>query len=184
MTKFLIILSLSLCATLSYAQEQEQESTPEKTQVVYTVNPSILTIIPQSSGVKEGDVFIGQRHCQYKYSGWGWMKKEKESWSSARWVMIKEIPGRHKVPHRYLSDEHGDHGIRYKMWGRFADYKGYEPNTDRLVPIFILRGWEVIGVGEPINKKLPAFKTVPRTPRSTSFQERRPKKRFNDDSLQ
>lgn len=149
------------------ANEEAPDFTPKP------VNPEVLKRLPKTHGELTGEIFIGQRTVIEKFNGWGWIKKENESWKKAKWAFIKEIPHRYKVPHRFLGDEDADTGIRYKLYGRFADYEGYEANYDLFTHVFILRGWEVIGVGDDIGKHLPG-KVIIRKQKSTPFTRRKP----------
>lgn len=149
------------------AEEKEPDFSPKP------VNPAVIQRLPQFHGERSGTVYIAQRTVIDRFRGWGWIKKENEPWEKAKWTMIKEIPGRYMVPHRFLGDEEADTGIRYKFYGRFADYQGYESNYDLFTKVFILRGWELIGVGDNIGKHLPG-KVIIRKNRSTPYTRRKP----------
>lgn len=113
--------------------------------------------IPQKAGDCTGKAWFGQRVVTEKYTGWGWIKEdEKGGWLSAKWAMIKETPGTIQTPGKYGGDPRGDDGKQYRLYGEWASYKGYEANIDVTVPVFILKGFEQAGVGEPVKKPLPA----------------------------
>lgn len=101
--------------------------------------------VPTSHGDRSGDIWVGHRAVVDRHAGWGWIKKENESWSRAKWVMIEEDPGKRMVPGRFHSRPTQDDNVQYKLYGEMADYKGYEPNYDVFVEVFRIRGWETIG---------------------------------------
>jgi hypothetical protein len=117
--------------------------------------PKPVVVPRDSMGRTEGGFWIGQRTVTDRYVGWGWVKEEKQNWRSAKWVMLLETPGQIVAPHRFLSSTSADEGIQYKLFGRFADFKGYEPNYDVFVDVFILEGFEKIGPGLPIKRQPP-----------------------------
>jgi hypothetical protein len=102
-------------------------------------------VIPSSHGQREGEVWIGHRAVIERYAGWGWIKREREPWSRARWVMLEEEPGQRMAPGRFHSRPTLDDNTQYRIFGQFADYKGYEPNLDVFVDVFRITGWETIG---------------------------------------
>ena len=60
-----------------------------------------------------------------------------------------------KSPSRFYPKPDADHNMQYRLYGNFASYKGYEPNVDALVDVFVLKGFEVIGRGETLALKPP-----------------------------
>lgn len=110
--------------------------------------PKIERKIPSSFGDLSGEVFIGQRTVIDRYAGWGWIKRENENWKKSRWVMLQETPKVIFAPGRYLGHPDRDNGTQYKLYGSWAPYKGYEPNFDVFVDVFIIKGFELIGPAE------------------------------------
>ncbi len=102
-------------------------------------------------GYREGNtkgefVWIGHRLPDaLGGQGWGWVKKAGESWGSAKWVALQETPGLAVAPHRKLFKSDADSNWEYKLWGKFASYKAYDPRMDEQIPVFVLQGYEVIG---------------------------------------
>ncbi|MDX6767200.1 MAG: hypothetical protein SFU85_10465 [Candidatus Methylacidiphilales bacterium] len=111
--------------------------------------------IPTSSGDRTGPIWIGHRAVIDRYAGWGWIKKDKQSWGSAKWVMLEEAPGKSVAPGRHYGRPTGDDGMTYRLYGEFTDYKGYEPNYDVFVDVFRIRGWETIGKEQHPNLRPP-----------------------------
>jgi hypothetical protein len=83
--------------------------------------------------------------------GWGWIKKSGDNWDSAQWFALQETPGLAVAPHRKLAGTGADLDWEFKFWGGFASNKAYDPDTDREVPIFVLRGYEAIGPAAPLH---------------------------------
>jgi len=86
--------------------------------------------------------------------GWGWVKKNGESWGSAKWIALQETPGTAVAPFRKLTKRDGDANWEFKFWGSYASYKAYDPRLDELLPVFVLQGYEVIGPENPLNNKI------------------------------
>jgi hypothetical protein len=102
-------------------------------------------VIPTRHGDTTGEVWIGHRAVVERYAGWGWIRREREPWSRARWVMIEEDPGQRMAPGRFHARPTQDDNTQYRLYGTLADYKGYEPNFDVFVDVFRIQGWETIG---------------------------------------
>jgi hypothetical protein len=110
-------------------------------------------------GYKEGhttgsDYLIAHRRVDDAGgSGWGWIKKEGQSWSSAQWIALQETPGVAVAPFRKLVSHEADDNWEFKFWGTIAPYKAYDPHLDEVVPVFVLQGYEVIGPENALNIK-------------------------------
>lgn len=102
-------------------------------------------------GYKEGKTggeapFIGHRLPDAMGGqGWGWIKPPGDRWGSAKWCTIQEAPGLAVAPHRKLFKSDADSNWEYRLWGKFASYKAYDPRMDEQIPVFLLQGYEVIG---------------------------------------
>lgn len=119
------------------------------------VAPKIPRSIPTSFGDTTGEVFIGQRTVIDRYAGWGWIRREKDTWRKSKWSMIEEKPGVIFAPGRYLGHPDRDNGTQYKLFGTWAAFKGYEPNFDVFVDVFQIKGFELIGPAEIPNMSPP-----------------------------
>jgi hypothetical protein len=115
------------------AESNEPEPTPQP------------RVIPKSYGDTTGTAYIGHRAVVDRYAGWGWIKSDGSSWSRGQWSVIEEIPLDMPVPGRFLAHPNNDDDTQYKLYGEWADYKAYEPNYDVFVPVFKLKGFELIG---------------------------------------
>lgn len=107
-------------------------------------------------------------------SGWGWVKKNGSSWGSAQWVALQEHPGVAVAPFRHLFKRDGDLNFEYKFWGHFAPYKAYDPHLDEELPVFVLEGYEVIGLGNPLSLKVGAPNRITHKGSGASSRSNRP----------
>ena len=106
--------------------------------------------------------------------GWGWVKKSGDGWGSAKWIALQETPGLAVAPHRKLVKADADLNWEYKLWGKFAPYKAYDPRMDEQLPVFVLQGYEVIGPAAPLNIKVGAPDRVQHRGSGASSREGRP----------
>jgi hypothetical protein len=106
--------------------------------------------------------------------GWGWVKKSGESWGSAKWITLQETPGLAVAPHRKLTKADVDLNWEYKLWGKIASYKAYDPRMDELLPVFILQGYEAIGPAAPLSNKVGPPDRVQHRASGASSREGRP----------
>ena len=131
-------------------------------------------------GYKEGntqgdDYWIGHRLIdEMGGQGWGWVKKEGDSWASAKWIALQETPGLAVAPHRKLVRADGDLDWEFKFWGEFAPYKAYDPHLDEQLEVFILKGYEVIGPAAPLNIHVGPDDRVMHRPSGASSRDSRP----------
>jgi hypothetical protein len=135
--------------------------------------------VPQV-GYKEGDTsgdtfWIAHRLIdEIGGQGWGWVRKDGDGWNSAIWIALQETPGLAVAPHRKLYKAEGDIDWEYKFWGRFADYKAYDPRLDEQLPVFVLQGYEVIGPASPLNIHVGPPDRIEHRPSGASSRENRP----------
>ncbi len=106
--------------------------------------------------------------------GWGWVRKPDQRWSNARWIALQESPGLAVAPHRKLLKAEMDLNWEYKFWGKFADYKAYDPRLDEQLPVFILQGYEVVGAAAPLNIKVGPPGRIDHLPSGASSRDNRP----------
>jgi len=131
-------------------------------------------------GYKEGDtkgdaIWVAHRFVDdMGGEGWGWVKKSGDGWGSARWIALQETPGLAVAPHRKLVKADADLNWEFKFWGKFASYKAYDPHLDEQLPVFILQGYEVIGLGYPLTIKVGPPDRIQHRPSGASSREGRP----------
>ena len=82
------------------SQDEEEVRKPVEEKVVRAILPAAHT--PAKHGEIDGESWIAQRTMVEDYCGWGWVKKDKESWRQARWVALEGTPGICPLPHTFL----------------------------------------------------------------------------------
>ena len=132
--------------------------------------------IGYSEGRTTGDApWIGHRLIDpMGGQGWGWVKKSGAGWGSAKWIALQETPGLAVAPHRKLVKADGDLDWEFKLWGKYATYKAYDPRMDEQLPVFILQGYEVIGPAAPLDIKVGPPGRIQHRPSGASSREGRP----------
>jgi len=137
------------------AEEKEEVRKPLEERVVRATLPAAHT--PARHGETEGPYLIGQRTLVEDYCGWGWVRKEGESWGQARWVAMEHNPKTCPVPHAFLPRPQDDKDYLYKLYGDFAPYRAYEPQADVWVDVFRIKGFVSLGPAkESIRRDPPA----------------------------
>lgn len=95
-----------------------------------------------------GSFFYGRRYYVKKTRFWGYLRKPRQSAKSAQLVIFKE--DRKKNPDRL--SENGSPGARYgfdnnfeyRIRGNYTGEKAYDPNSNQILPVFMLTGYEVV----------------------------------------
>lgn len=96
----------------------------------------------------KGDYFVGRRYHVKKTRFWGYVRRPRESWDRARLVMLRE--DRKRAPDRL--PENGPPGKRYgfdqnheyHLRGYFTGDRAYDPNSNQILPEFMLTGYELV----------------------------------------
>jgi hypothetical protein len=96
-----------------------------------------------------GDYFIGRRFFIERTQFWGYLRRPGQSWDSARLVMMNEsrklTPDRvSEVPTDGGPARGYDHNREYRIYGYFSGQKVYDPNSDLIMPEFVLTNYEVL----------------------------------------
>lgn len=95
-----------------------------------------------------GDYWIARRWWTRGTRFWGYVRRPQQKWSDAKLVMMYE--GHKHTPDRLPEEtssgaSHGfDHNYEYKMWGNFSGAEIYDPNSDMILPEFVLRDYQLI----------------------------------------
>ena len=95
-----------------------------------------------------GSFYYGRRYYVEKTRFWGYLRKPRKPWSSAKLVIFRE--DRKKSPDRL--PEGGSAGARYgfdqnydyKISGNYTGRDAYDPNSNQFLPEFMLTGYEVV----------------------------------------
>ncbi len=95
-----------------------------------------------------GDYYIGRRFHIDRTHFWGYVRKPGESWDNSRLVVLNERFM--KQPDRYPEMPEGDtpaygfdHNTEYRLWGYFSGRKVYDPNSNMILPEFVLQRHEL-----------------------------------------
>lgn len=95
----------------------------------------------------KGDYFVGRRYYVQKTRFWGYLRKPGESWNHAKLVIMRE--DRKHTPDRLpetgpSGQRYGyDQNYEYKIRGYYTGNKAYDPNSNQILPEFMLTGYEV-----------------------------------------
>jgi hypothetical protein len=95
-----------------------------------------------------GNYFVGRRYHLEQRHFWGYVRRPGESWDKSKLVVINEKYA--KQPDRYPEVPSGDgpaygsdHNCEYRLWGYFSGRRCYDPNSDLMLPEFVLQRYEV-----------------------------------------
>lgn len=129
----LAVLFLCHCAD-SYGTGNMGGPTVEERQAAIAAEPT-------------GDFFIGRRYFVEKTRFWGYVRKPRESWNKSKLVMIREDRKRQpdRLPEYGSGNRYGyDNNYEYKLRGYFTGNKAYDPNSNQVLPEFMLTGYELL----------------------------------------
>jgi hypothetical protein len=136
-------------------EDSEEEVRPPTTEKVMRATLRAAHT-PAKHGRTDGPYLIAQRTIVEDYCGWGWVRKENQSWRQATWIAIEGTPNLCPIPHTFLPKPEDDKNQQYRFYGEFAPYRAYEPQADMWVDVFILKGFMSMGPAEPIRRDPPA----------------------------
>jgi hypothetical protein len=123
-----------------------------------TTKPAVEPAIAAARGVRlqtilveePGDYFIGRRYHVEPTRYWGYLRSPRNDWSTAKLVVMNESIK--PVPGSLLGREEGgeadpfqdDHNFEYKIHGHYSGRDAYDPNSNMILPEFILEDYELI----------------------------------------
>ena len=95
-----------------------------------------------------GSFFYGRRYHIEKTRFWGYVRQPRQSWSRAKLVIFRE--DKKQSPDRY--SENGpsgqrfafDNNFEYRLFGSYTGRQAYDPNSNQVLPEFMLTGYEVL----------------------------------------
>ncbi|MGE9269457.1 MAG: hypothetical protein ACQKBU_01530 [Verrucomicrobiales bacterium] len=96
----------------------------------------------------KGDYYVGRRYYVKKTRFWGYLRKPGQSWDRAQLVMMCE--DKKRTPDRYPEEGDGnqrygfDQNCEYKIRGYYTGKKAYDPNSNQVLPEFMLTDYEVL----------------------------------------
>lgn len=97
---------------------------------------------------RAGDFYYGRRYHVDETRFWGYLRKPRQPWSSAKLVMMRE--DQKLVPDRLpeydnIGRKHGyDQNFEYRITGYYMLEPGYCPNSNQRLPVFMLTGYELV----------------------------------------
>ncbi|GAA5484342.1 hypothetical protein [Haloferula sargassicola] len=93
----------------------------------------------------KGDYFVGRRYYVQKTRFWGYVRRPRESWNRAQLVLMREDKKRtpDRLPENGSPAYGYDQNYEYKLRGYFTGKKAYDPNSNQILPEFMLTGYEV-----------------------------------------
>ena len=94
-----------------------------------------------------GDFYYGRRYFVKKTRFWGYLRKPGQSANSAKLVIFNESRKRNpdRLPEAGGSKNYGfDQNYEYKIYGRYTGRKLYEPNSNQILPEFLLTNYELV----------------------------------------
>ncbi len=142
-------LLLTSCSSTGGAASNSGSSTTARTgQRVDPNHPLLKRRNAEIAQEPLGDYYIGRRYWIEGTRFWGFVRKPRQPWHHARLVMINE--SKKLTPDR-VSEEtvegprHGyDHNYEYKIVGSFTGAEVYDPNSNQVLPEFMLEDYELI----------------------------------------
>ncbi|MGI8603946.1 MAG: hypothetical protein ACR2OZ_13255 [Verrucomicrobiales bacterium] len=96
-----------------------------------------------------GDYWIGRRVAVKHTRFWGYVRRPRQPWKTAQLVIFNETEK--LAPDRLAENpapgQRGfqfDNNYEYRIKGSFSGRKAYDPNSDKILPEFILKHYELL----------------------------------------
>ncbi len=112
------------------------------------VDPRVEQRAAQIAMEPPGDYWIGRRYFIDRTRFWGYLRRPRQPWDQSKLTIINEsyklTPDR--LPEAPESGpRHGyDHNYEYRLWGYFSGDEVYDPNSNLVLPEFVLKSYELI----------------------------------------
>ncbi len=110
-------------------------------------NPPVAVRKAQIAAEPRGDFYYGRRYFVKKTRFWGYLRKPGQSANTAKLVIFNEAQKRNpdRLPEAGGSKNYGfDQNYEYKIYGRYTGRKLYEPNSNQILPEFLLSNYELV----------------------------------------
>ena len=108
--------------------------------------PEVVARHQQIQAEAPGDYWIGRRVASQRTRYWGYIRRPRQLWENAQLVVFNE---RQKLaPDRYSEIPTGakyfqyDNNREYRLKGYLTGRQVYDPNSDKILPEFMLQGYE------------------------------------------
>lgn len=95
-----------------------------------------------------GSFYYGRRYFVQKTTFWGYLRKPRQPWSSAKLVIMRE--DRKTTPDRLPADgpagrRYGfDQNYEYQISGNYTGRNAYDPNSNQFLPEFMLTSYKLV----------------------------------------
>ncbi|MFT4175815.1 MAG: hypothetical protein QM627_04095 [Luteolibacter sp.] len=95
-----------------------------------------------------GNFYYGRRYYVKKTRFWGYLRSPRQSWDRAKLVMMRE--DKKLAPDRFSEDGPPgrryafDQNYEYRITGHYTGRQVYDPNSNQILPEFMLTGYEVL----------------------------------------
>ena len=106
-----------------------------------------LAIAQRIQNEPPGDYFVGRRYFKPEFHFWGYVRRPGQPWRTAQLVVLNEK--RKLAPDREERFIGSDNDYEYKLRGYFSGDKVYELVSNRFLPEFVLRDYELISTRPP-----------------------------------
>lgn len=136
------ISGLFVVCLFSGCETPKPESNPANSQAHHARLQDILA-------EEAGDYYIGRRYHIERTRYWGYLRRPRNGWQTAKLVLMNE--SRQPVPDSLLGRSDGetgpvqpDHNFEYRIYGHYSGRDAYDPNSNMVLSEFILEGYELI----------------------------------------
>lgn len=114
---------------------------------VASSSPEVEARQAQIRAEAPGDYWIGRRVAGKRTRFWGFVRRPGQGWEKGQLVVMNERE--RAVPDRLPEAGSGrvyqfDHNREYRLRGYFSGRQVYDPNSDMILPEFVLREYEEI----------------------------------------
>ncbi|MEP6975023.1 MAG: hypothetical protein ABI897_06150 [Spartobacteria bacterium] len=89
-----------------------------------------------------GDYYVGRRYFKKEFHFWGYVRRPGQPWSTAQLVVLNE--NQVLAPDREQLSIGADNDYEYKLRGSFSGDRVYELVSNRVLPEFVLEGYELV----------------------------------------
>jgi hypothetical protein len=132
-----VVLAIAAVALLLVGcQTTEDQFTQSQTLLNQTI-----------AGEPPGNYFVGRRFYRKNFFFWGYVRQPRQSWSSAKLVMMNEQ--KMLAPDRQANKAGSDSNYEYRLQGYFSGQTVYEPASNSFYPEFVLTGYKLISDHPP-----------------------------------
>jgi len=112
-----------------------------------TASPEVAARNQRIAAEPGGDYWMGRRVAGERTRFWGFIRRPRQTWDQAQLVMfnereraapdrLTETPGGGERTYQY------DHNREYRLRGRLSGRQVYDPNSDKILPEFILEDYQ------------------------------------------